>query len=46
MDNRVKELKEYFENKCLYFETENQKYLDKKAKKDARKAAKKAKKKE
>ena len=45
-ENRVKELKEYCEKKGLDFETENQKYLDKKAKKDARKAAKKAKKKE
>lgn len=42
-ENRVKELKEYCQKKGLDFDTENQKYLDKKAKKDAKKAAKKAK---
>ena len=42
-ENRVRELKEYCEKKGLDFDTENQKYLDKKAKKDAKKAAKKAK---
>lgn len=42
-ENRVKELREYCEKKGLDFDTENQKYLDKKAKKDAKKAAKKAK---
>ncbi len=42
-ENRVKELKAYCEKKGLDFDTENQKYLDKKAKKDAKKAAKKAK---
>ena len=45
-ENRVKELKEYCEKKGLDFETENRKYLDKKAKKDAKKAAKKARQKE
>ena len=45
-ENRVRELKEYCEKKGLDFDTENQKYLDKKAKKDAKKAAKKAKQKE
>ena len=45
-ENRVKELKEYCEKKGLDFDTENQKYLDKKAKKDAKKAAKKTKQKE
>ena len=42
-ENRIKELKEYCQKKGLDFDTENQKYLDKKAKKDAKKAAKKAK---
>ncbi len=42
-ENRVKELKEYCVKKGLDFDTENQKYLDKQAKKAARKAAKKAK---
>ncbi len=41
---RIKELKETCAKKGLDFDTENQKYLDKKAKKDARKAARKAKK--
>ncbi len=45
-ENRVRELKEYCEKKGLDFDTENRKYLDKKAKKDAKKAAKKAKQKE
>ena len=45
-ENRVKELKEYCEKKGLDFDTENRKYLDKKAKKDAKKAAKKAKQRE
>lgn len=45
-ENRVKELREHCEKKGLDFETENQKYLDKKAKKDAKKAAKKKKAKE
>lgn len=43
-ENRIKELKEKCAKNGLDFETENQKYLDKKAKKDAKKAAKKAKK--
>ena len=42
-ENRVKELREYCEKKGLDFDTENAKYLAKKAKKDAKKAAKKAK---
>ena len=42
-ENRIKELREKCERKGLDFDTENQKYLDKKAKKDAKKAAKKAK---
>ena len=42
-ENRIKELKEYCQKKGLDFDTENQKYLDKKARKDAKKAAKKAK---
>ena len=42
-ENRVKELKEYCQKKGLDFDAENQKYLDKQAKKAARKAAKKAK---
>ncbi len=42
--NRIKELKEKCEKKGLDFDTENQKYLEKKAAKDAKKAAKKAKK--
>lgn len=41
---RIRELKETCAKKGLDFDTENQKYLDKKAKKDARKAARKAKK--
>lgn len=40
---RIKELKETCAKKGLDFDTENQKYLDKKAKKDAKKAAKRAK---
>ena len=42
-ENRVRELREYCEKKGLDFDTENNKYLEKKARKDARKAAKKAK---
>ncbi len=42
-ENRVRELKEYCQKKGLDFDAENQKYLDKQAKKAARKAAKKAK---
>ncbi len=42
-ENRIRELKEKCEKNGLDFDTENQKYLDKKAKKDAKKAAKKAK---
>ena len=42
-ENRIKELKEKCERKGLDFETENQKFLDKRAAKDAKKAAKKAK---
>ncbi len=45
-ENRIKELKETCQKKGLDFETENRKYLEKKAKKDAKKAARKAKKKE
>jgi GPH family glycoside/pentoside/hexuronide:cation symporter len=41
---RIKELKEKCVKKGLDFETENNKYLEKKAKKDAKKAKKKAKK--
>lgn len=41
---RIRELKETCAKKGLDFDTENQKYLDKKAKRDAKKAAKKAKK--
>lgn len=40
---RVRELKELCEKKGLDFETENRKYLDKKARRDAKKAAGKAK---
>ena len=43
-ENRIKELQEACRKKGLDFETENKKYLEKKAKKDAKKAAKKAKK--
>ena len=42
--NRVKELKERCEKKGLDFNVENQKFLDKRAKKEAAKAARKAKK--
>ena len=42
-ENRVRELREYCAKKGLDFDTENNKYLEKKARKDARKAAKKAK---
>ena len=38
---RIQELREYCQKKGLDFDTENQKYLDKKAKKAAKKAAKK-----
>ena len=43
-ENRIKELKEYCAKKGLDFDAENQKYLEKKAKKDAATAARKAKK--
>ena len=43
-ENRVAELKEYCAKKGLDFDTENQKHLDKVAKKAAKKTAKKAKK--
>ncbi|MBQ1531121.1 MAG: MFS transporter [Solobacterium sp.] len=42
-ENRIRELKEKCEKQGLDFDTENQKYLEKKAKKGAKKAAKKAK---
>ena len=42
-ENRVRELRETCARKGLDFETENQKYLAKRAAKDAKKAAKKAK---
>lgn len=42
-ENRVRELKEYCQKKGLDFDAENQKYLDKQAKKAAKKAARKAK---
>ena len=43
-ENRIRELKEKCEKQGLDFDTENQKYLEKKAKKDAKKAARKNKK--
>lgn len=43
-ENRIAELKEYCAKKGLDFDTENQKHLDKVAKKAAKKTAKKAKK--
>lgn len=43
-ENRIAELKEYCAKKGLDFDTENQKHLDKVAKKAAKKAAKKDKK--
>lgn len=43
-ENRVADLKEHCRRKGLDFETENRKYLDKKAKKEAKAAAKEAKK--